>query len=217
LQALAAVCGGTQSLHTNALDEALGLPTEEAARLALRTQQVIAHESGIAAVADPLGGCYVIESWTDEIAARARDYVRRIDEMGGALAALEAGFQQREIADAAYRYQIAVEEGREKVVGVNVFATPATPTGTAEAEAPPAVLTIDPAAERAQVERLRALRERRDGARAAAALAALAAAAAEERNVMPPILDAVRAECTLGEIADTLRQVFGEYRDTSLE
>jgi methylmalonyl-CoA mutase N-terminal domain/subunit len=217
LQALAAVCGGTQSLHTNALDEALGLPTEEAARLALRTQQVIAHESGIAGVADPLGGCYVIEAWTDEIASRAREYIRRIDEMGGALAALEAGFQQREIADAAYRYQIAVEEGREKVVGVNVFATPATPAGTAEAEAPPAVLTIDPAAERAQVDRLRALRERRDGAGAAAALAALAAAAAEERNVMPPILDAVRAECTLGEIADTLRQVFGEYRDTSPE
>jgi methylmalonyl-CoA mutase N-terminal domain/subunit len=214
LQALAAVCGGTQSLHTNALDEALGLPTEEAARLALRTQQVIAHESGIADVADPLGGCYVIEAWTDEIARRARDYVRRIDEMGGALAALEAGFQQREIADAAYRYQIAVEEGREKVVGVNVFATPA---GTAEAEAPTAVLAIDPAAERSQVDRLRALRERRDGARAAAALASLAAAAAEERNVMPPILDAVRAECTLGEVADTLRKVFGEYRDTSLE
>jgi methylmalonyl-CoA mutase N-terminal domain/subunit len=214
LQALAAVCGGTQSLHTNALDEALGLPTEEAARLALRTQQVIAHESGVAGVADPLGGSYVIEAWTDEIARRAREYIRRIDEMGGALAALESGFQQREIADAAYRYQIAVEEGREKVVGVNVFAAAA---GGAEAESPTAMLAIDPAAERAQVEKVRALREGRDAARAAAALAALAAAAAEERNVMPPILDAVRAECTLGEIADALRKVFGEYRDTSLE
>jgi methylmalonyl-CoA mutase N-terminal domain/subunit len=211
LQALAAVCGGTQSLHTNALDEALGLPTEEAARLAVRTQQIIAHESGVASVADPLGGCYVIEAWTDEIAARARDYIRRIDEMGGALAALEAGFQQREIADAAYRYQLAVEEGREKVVGVNAF------TGGAEAESPTEVLAIDPQAERTQVERVRALRERRDAARAQAARTALAAAAAEERNVMPAILDAVRAECTLGEIADTLRQVFGEYRDTSLE
>jgi methylmalonyl-CoA mutase, N-terminal domain len=211
LQALAAVCGGTQSLHTNALDEALGLPTEEAARLALRTQQILAHESGVASVADPLGGSYVIEAWTDEIAARARDYIRRIDEMGGALAALEAGFQQREIADAAYRYQLAVEEGREKVVGVNVF------TSGAEAESPTEVLAIDPEAERAQVERVRALRERRDAARAQAARTALAAAAAEERNVMPAILDAVRSGCTLGEIADTLRQVFGEYRDTSLE
>jgi methylmalonyl-CoA mutase, N-terminal domain len=214
LQALAAVCGGTQSLHTNALDEALGLPTEEAARLALRTQQVIAHESGVANVADPLGGSYVIEAWTDEIVARARDYIRRIDDMGGALAALEAGFQQREIADAAYRYQIAVEEGREKVVGVNVFAAGGA---SGETDAPTAVLTIDPEAERAQVERLRALRERRDAPRAAAALAALAAAAAEESNVMPAILDAVRAECTLGEIADALRTVYGEYRDTSVD
>ncbi len=216
LQALAAVCGGTQSLHTNALDEALGLPTEEAARLALRTQQVIAHESGVASVADPLGGSYVIEAWTDEIVARARDYIRRIDAMGGALAALEAGFQQREIADAAYRYQIAVEEGREKVVGVNVFATGGDPAVNGAGEAPTHVLTIDPEAERAQVERLRALRERRDAPRAAAALAALGAAAAEEKNVMPAILDAVRAECTLGEIADSLRQVYGEYRDTSV-
>ena len=206
LQALAAVCGGTQSLHTNALDEALGLPTEAAARLALRTQQVIALESGIAEVADPLGGSYVIEAWTDEIVRRARDYIRRIDEMGGALQALEAGFQQREIADAAYRHQLAVEEGRTKVVGVNVHA--------GEAEAPTEVLTIDPAAERAQVDRLRAWRERRDAGRATAAGAALAAAAAEARNVMPAILDAVRAACTLGEIADTLRGVYGEHRDT---
>jgi methylmalonyl-CoA mutase N-terminal domain/subunit len=217
LQALAAVCGGTQSLHTNALDEALGLPTEEAARLALRTQQVIAHESGVAAVADPLGGSYVIEAWTDDIARRARDYIRRIDEMGGALAALEAGFQQREIADAAYLYQIAVEEGREKVVGVNVFAAgsaSATPSPSSpDREAPTEVLVIDPQAERAQVDRVRALRERRDGARATAALAALAAAAAEERNVMPGILEAVRAQCTLGEVADTLRSVYGEYSD----
>jgi methylmalonyl-CoA mutase N-terminal domain/subunit len=209
LQALAAVCGGTQSLHTNALDEALGLPTEAAARLAVRTQQVIAHESGIAGVADPLGGSYVVEAWTDEIVHRARAYIARIDELGGALTALEGGFQQREIADAAYLHQLAVEEGREKVVGVNVFAADGS-----EIEVPTEVLAIDPAAERAQVERLHAWREGRDGPRAAAALAALSAAAVEERNVMPAILDAVRAAATLGEIADALRKVYGEYADT---
>ena len=209
IQALAAVCGGTQSLHTNSLDEALGLPTEEAARLALRTQQVIAHESGVADVADPLGGSYVVEAWTEEIVQRSRDYIRRIDEMGGALAALERGFQQREIADAAYLYQMAVEEKRELVVGVNVFAT--------EGEAPTEVLRIDPEAEREQVERLRALRRRRDPERAAAAVRALTAAAREDRNLMPPILDGVRAEVTLGEISDALREVYGEYREADLE
>jgi methylmalonyl-CoA mutase N-terminal domain/subunit len=208
LQALAAVCGGTQSLHTNSLDEALGLPTEEAARLALRTQQVIAHESGVADLADPLGGSYVIEAWTEEIATRARDYLRRIDEMGGALAALEAGFQQKEIADAAYAHQLAVEEGSEKVVGVNVHA--------AEQEIPTAALAIDPEGERAQVERLRALRAGRDAARAAAATAALESAAAEDRNLLPPILDAVHAEVTLGEVADALRRVYGEYHDAEI-
>lgn len=208
IQALAAVCGGTQSLHTNSLDEALGLPTEEAARVALRTQQVIAHESGVADVADPLGGSYVIEAWTDEIVRRSRDYIRRIDEMGGALKALEQGFQQREIADAAYRYQLDVEEGRAKVVGVNVFA--------AENEMPTEVLRIDPAAERDQAERLRALRERRDASRAAETTRQLAEAAREDRNLMPPILDCVRAEVTLGEIADTLRGIYGEYREAGL-
>jgi methylmalonyl-CoA mutase, N-terminal domain len=209
IQALAAVCGGTQSLHTNALDEALGLPTEDAARLALRTQQVIAWESGVAEVADPLGGSYVIEAWTEEIASRARAYIRRIDEMGGALRALEAGFQQREIADAAYAHQLAVEEKRELVVGVNAF--------TAEDETPTEILTIDPAAEGEQVARLAALRAARDAARAAAAREALAAAAREDRNLMPPILDCVRAEVTLGEIADTLRGVYGEYEETGFE
>src|SRR5215218_8846699 len=152
IQALAAVCGGTQSLHTNSLDEALGLPTEEAARVALRTQQVIAHESGVAEVADPLGGSWVIEAWTEEIVQRSRDYIRRIDEMGGALAGLERGFQQKEIADAAYIYQMAVEEKREIVVGVNAYAS--------EEGLPTEVLRIDPQAEREQVERLRAVRER---------------------------------------------------------
>jgi methylmalonyl-CoA mutase N-terminal domain/subunit len=209
IQALAAVCGGTQSLHTNSLDEALGLPTEEAARLALRTQQVIAHESGVAEVADPLGGSYVIEAWTEEIVQRSRDYIRRIDEMGGALAGLERGFQQREIADAAYQYQMAVEEKREVVVGVNALAS--------EGEAPTEILRIDPAAEREQVERLRALRERRDPGRAATAVQTLTTAAGEDRNLMPAILDCVRAGVTLGEIADALRGVYGEYTEAGLE
>src|SRR3954464_12767665 len=209
IQALAAVCGGTQSLHTNSLDEALGLPTEEAARLALRTQQVIAHESGVADVADPLGGSYVIGAWSEETGQRARDYIRRIDEMGGALAGLERGFQQREIADAAYRYQMAVEEKREIVVGVNAFA--------ADAEPPTEVLRIDPAAEREQVERGRALRERRDPKRAATAVQALTTAAQEDRNLMPAILDCVRAAVTLGEISDALRGVYGEYTEAGLE
>jgi methylmalonyl-CoA mutase N-terminal domain/subunit len=209
IQALAAVCGGTQSLHTNSLDEALGLPTEEAARLALRTQQVIANESGVADVADPLGGSYVVEAWTEEIVRRSRDYIRRIDEMGGALAGLERGFQQKEIADAAYIYQMAVEEKREIVVGVNAYA--------ADEGLPTEVLRIDPQAEREQVERLRAVRERRDPERAEATVRALATAAREDRNLMPAILDAVRAEVTLGEISDALREVYGEYREAGLE
>jgi methylmalonyl-CoA mutase N-terminal domain/subunit len=169
----------------------------------------VAHESGVADVADPLGGSYVIEAWTEEIVLRARDYIRRMEEMGGALAALEKGFQQREIADAAYRHQLAVEEGRQKVVGVNVFAS--------DVEVPTELLRIDPEAERDQVERLRALRDRRDAARAGTALQALSAAAGEDRNLMPAILDCVRAEVTLGEIADALRQVYGEYKEASLD
>jgi methylmalonyl-CoA mutase N-terminal domain/subunit len=208
VQALAAVCGGTQSLHTNALDEALGLPTEETARLALRTQQVIAHESGVADAADPLGGSWLIESWTDEIATRAREYIERLDGMGGALAGIEHGFQQNEIADAAYRYQRAVESGEEVVVGVNRYRT--------ENEMPQEVLAIDPDSEARQVERLRAYRERRDGERAEASLRALTVAAGEDRNLMPPILDCVRADATLGEIADRLRSVYGEHREGGL-
>lgn len=209
IQALAAVCGGTQSLHTNSLDEALGLPTQEAARLALRTQQVIANESGVADVADPLGGSYVVEAWTEEIVQRSREYIRRIDEMGGALAGIERGFQQREIAEAAYRQQMAVEEKREIVVGMNAFQQ--------EEETPTEVLKIDPAAEREQVERVRALRDRRDPDRASAAVRELTAAASEDRNLLPAILDCVRAEVTLGEISNALREVYGEYREAGLE
>jgi len=207
IQALAAVCGGTQSLHTNARDEALGLPTEDAARLALRTQQVIAHESGLTSIADPLGGSWALERRTDAIVAEARDYIARIEEMGGALAALERGFQQNEIADAAYEHQRAVETGDRKVVGVNCFQL--------EEEAPAEVLTIDPKAEEAQVTRLADFRAGRDAARVEAARNALAEAARGDSNLMPSILDAVRAEATLGEIADTLRSVFGEHVEST--
>ena len=207
IQALAAVCGGTQSLHTNSRDEALGLPTEDSARLALRTQQIVALESGVADVADPLGGAWAIEALTDRIVAGARAYIARIDEMGGPIAALERGFQAKEIADAAYETQRAIEEGRQKVVGVNCFAM--------ERESPVEALAIDPRAEREQCERLAAWRAARDGARAAAALAALEAAAGAGRNLMPEILDAVRAGGTLGEIASALRRVYGEHREAT--
>ncbi|HMB53293.1 MAG TPA: methylmalonyl-CoA mutase family protein, partial [Thermoanaerobaculia bacterium] len=177
IQALAAVCGGTQSLHTNARDEALGLPTADSARLALRTQQVIAAESGVTDVADPLGGAWAIEAWTDEIVERSREYIDRIAEMGGARRAIEQGFQQREIAEAAYRFQRDVEEGEATVVGVNAHVE--------EGGAPTEILSIDPAGEERQVERLVALRERRDGDRASAAVAALEAAARGDDNLMP--------------------------------
>ncbi len=207
IQALAAVCGGTQSLHTNSRDEALGLPTEDAARLALRTQQVIAHESGVTDFADPLGGSWAIEALTDEIVGGARDYLAKIEQLGGALVALESGFQQQEIAEAAYATQRRIESGDEKVVGVNCFAL--------ENEPPTEALEIDPRTEEEQVERLRALRETRDTGRVEQARSELAEAAREDRNVMPEILGCVRAEATLGEIADTLRGVFGEHREST--
>ena len=205
IQALAAVCGGTQSLHTNSYDEALGLPTERSARIALRTQQVLAQESGVTHLADPLGGSWAIEALTEHIVGEARSYIDRIDAMGGALAAIEQGFQQNEIADAAFAHQRAVESGETVVVGVNAY--------TEEALAPEEVLTIDPAIEREQVERLRALRDGRDAERTRAALAALRRAAVDGTNSMPSILDCVRAQATLGEIADELRAVWGEHSD----
>jgi methylmalonyl-CoA mutase N-terminal domain/subunit len=205
LQALAAICGGTQSLHTNSRDEALGLPTEEAAQLALRTQQVLACESGIAAVPDPLGGSYAIESLTAEIASKARNYIEHIDQLGGALAAIEAGFQQREIADAAYSFQRKVEQGKEKIVGVNIHES--------EQEKGPPVLTVDPATEQQQVARLREFRARRDERASRSALDDLRRAAeSEHENLIPSIISAVRANATLGEVSDCLRAVFGEYR-----
>ena len=209
IQALAAVCGGTQSLHTNASDEALGLPTEDAARLALRTQQVLAHESGATAFADPLGGSYAVEALTEEIVRGARRHIARIDELGGALAALDRGYQQSEIAEAAYAHQRAVEAGEVKVVGVNCHALESEPVAE--------ILALDPAAEEEQVARLRELRAVRDPGPPRAARAALAEAAREERNLMPEILACVRAQATLGEISDTLREVFGEHREAAAQ
>ncbi len=204
LQALAGVLGGTQSLHTNSLDEALALPTEQAATIALRTQQIIAHESGVANAADPLGGSWLVEKLTDELEAEALDYIRRIDAMGGMVAAIERSFPQREIEDAAFRFQRAVERGERTVVGVNDFVMK---------EQPPEILYIDETVEDEQLARVAALRARRDGPRVAAALAGLSAAARGSDNLMPPILAAARAQATVGEICDTLRSVFGEYQE----
>ncbi|HVR28852.1 MAG TPA: methylmalonyl-CoA mutase family protein [Thermoanaerobaculia bacterium] len=205
IQALAAVCGGTQSLHTNGRDEALGLPTEESALLALRTQQIVSHESGITKYADPLGGSWALEALTERIVREARAYIERIDEMGGAQAAIERGFQQHEIAEAAYATQRAIEQGEQVIVGVNRY--------PARTEVPPEILSIDPGAEAEQVERLRAVRAGRDAGRAAATLAALDRDAVEDKNLMPAILDCVRTEVSLGEISNALRAIYGEHRD----
>jgi methylmalonyl-CoA mutase N-terminal domain/subunit len=205
LQALAAVLGGTQSLHTNSRDEALGLPTEESARIALRTQQIVANESGAADVIDPLGGAYVVEAMTDDIEARAEEYIRKIDELGGMVHAISKGYVQREIQEAAYAWQKQVESKDQVVVGVNAF----------KADDPPVtVMKVDPALEAQQVARLQAFRARRSGAAAKGALDQVRAAAKGKENLMPPILAAVKAEATLGEISDALREVFGEYRET---
>ncbi len=205
LQALAAVLGGAQSLHTNSRDEALSLPTEESVRLALRTQQIIAYETGVPNVADPLGGSFAIEEMTDRIAREAWDYIARIDAMGGALAAIESGFLQSEIQNAAYLYQRDVESGKITVVGVNRFAAP-------EAASIP-TFQLDPALEHQQVERLRAVRASRSAAQVEARLAALEAAARSTDNLMPHIVACAEAHATIGEISSRLRAVFGEYRD----
>ena len=206
LQALAAVLGGTQSLHTNSRDEALWLPTEESVRIALRTQQVIGHESGVANTVDPLAGSYVIEHLTNEIERRARAYIDRIDALGGALAAIEQGYVQQEIADAAYRYQREVDAGDRIVVGVNAYQVE-------EGQVALERLAVDPAIEERQRARLAALRARQDGERASAALARIEAAArAPDEPLMDLFIAAVEADCTLGEICGVLRQVWGEYR-----
>jgi methylmalonyl-CoA mutase N-terminal domain/subunit len=205
LQALAAVLGGTQSLHTNSSDEALALPTEAAVQVALRTQQIIAHESGVADTIDPFAGSYVIEHLTDEIERHACDYIERIDAMGGALRAIEAGFVQGEINDAAYAYQRAVESGDQVVVGVNKFTADGDPTAGRE------ILRVDPAIEAAQRAKLAALRAERDNDRVRDLLGHLESAATGTDNLMPLFVACVEADVTLGEICGVLRGVFGEY------
>jgi methylmalonyl-CoA mutase N-terminal domain/subunit len=204
LEALAAVLGGTQSLHTNSFDEALALPTEGAAKLALRTQQIIGHETGVSAVADPLGGAYFVEALTNEIERGAADYLTTIDTMGGAVAAIEAGFYQDEIHEAAFRIQEGVESGDRVVVGVNRFVDPE--------ERPLDLLRIGEEEVTRQLERLRALRAGRGAEAVADALGAVEEAARGTANLLPPMREALRVRATLGEVSDVLRSVFGEYR-----
>ncbi|UCE02555.1 MAG: methylmalonyl-CoA mutase family protein [Candidatus Latescibacterota bacterium] len=206
IQALAAVLGGAQSLHTNAMDEALALPTEEAVRIALRTQQVVAYESGIGNTIDPLGGSYAVESLTNSLEAEAGALIERIDAMGGMVRAVESGFVQREIQESAYRMQREIESGERAIVGVNRFQE--------EEGTKIPILRVDPQLEREQVERLRAFRAARSGDALRRALHALKRAAESGENLMPPIIEAVDRGVTLGEISDILRQVFGEYRES---
>ncbi len=205
---MAAVLGGCQSLHTNSLDEAYALPSEHAVTVALRTQQVIAYESGVTAEPDPFGGSYFVERLTLDAEAGARDYIRRIDEMGGMIPAIEANFPQSEIASASYAYQQAIESGEKIVVGVNGF--------TSEKEEPIELLQIDASAAEKQTRKLAALRARRDNSKVSSSLDALKRAAEGTGNTMPLILDCVRAYATLGEICDAMRQVFGTYQEKSL-
>lgn len=205
LQALAAVLGGTQSLHTNSRDEALGLPTEAAAQIALRTQQIIAYESGVADAVDPLAGSYLIEQWTDALQAEAQRYLDRIDEMGGMVAAIEKGFPQRAIQDSAYRWQQAIERGEQVIVGVNQFKQ--------EHEPPVPVLTVDPRVEPEQLARLQALRASRDTAKWAQAMDELRRVAASGDNLLPAVVQAARARATTGEISHALRAVFGIHQE----
>jgi methylmalonyl-CoA mutase, N-terminal domain len=204
LQALAAVLGGTQSLHTNSKDEALALPSESSVLLALRTQQLIAHESDVADTIDPLGGSYYVENLTNELETKALDYIAKIDEMGGAVAAIERGYMQREIQNAAYIYQREIETKERIIVGVNQF--------TAGGEPPSDILKVNPALEEKQCKNVARVRAERNADAASAALARVEGAAREGSNLMPPIVDAVRNWCTTGEISDAMRKVFGEYK-----
>jgi methylmalonyl-CoA mutase N-terminal domain/subunit len=206
VQALAAVMGGTQSLHTNSWDEALALPSERAVQVALRTQQVLAYENGVGDVIDPLGGSYFVEDLTNRLEAEAQEYIDTIDGLGGALAGIEKGFQQKEIQEAAYRYQRQVEEKERIIVGVNQFEQ--------QEERPDNLLRVDPSIGQRQAEKLRALRANRDAAKAEALLAKLKSAAQGTENLLPIMVDAVESRVTLGEIAHTLRNVWGEQRET---
>jgi methylmalonyl-CoA mutase, N-terminal domain len=208
VQALAAVLGGTQSLHTNALDETLALPTEETARIALRTQQILAHESGVINSIDPLGGSWLVESLTQRMVDGAFDYFRRIDDLGGMVEAVEAGFPQREIMDASFAYQRAVEDGQKVIVGVNAL--------TVDGEAPIETLYIDDSLADRQIASLDAVRRRRDGTAVTRTLDALRRGAAGGDNTMPLILDCVRAYCSVGEISDAMREVFGTYDEPAV-
>jgi methylmalonyl-CoA mutase N-terminal domain/subunit len=205
LQALSAVLGGTQSLHTNSFDEALALPTEQAARIALRTQQIIGYESGVPQTVDPLAGSYYLETLTNEIEKLAAEYLGKIEVMGGMLKAIERGFVQQEIQNAAYEYQQSVDRGEAIVVGMNRFEV--------EEQKPVPIQRIDEALEPKQVERLRALRARRDSVAWESSLRAVEDAARSGANLMPRILAAVEAFATVGEISDTMRRVFGEYHE----
>jgi methylmalonyl-CoA mutase N-terminal domain/subunit len=204
IQTIAAVLGGTQSLHTNGYDEALSLPTEEAARIALRTQQVVAFESGIADTVDPLAGSYFIESLTNEVEAAALQLIEKIDAMGGSVSAIEEGFMQNEIAKSAYEYQRNIESGEKIIVGVNKFQTDEKNTTP--------VFRIDESIQKIQTDKLKALRSKRDNVKAADCLKVLHDTAEGNSNLMPAVVDAVENYCTLGEIADELRKVFGEYK-----
>ena len=206
LQALAAVLGGTQSLHTNSFDEALCLPTEEAVRVALRTQQVIAHESGVTNTVDPLAGSYYVEALTNEMEEKAMEYIQKIDDMGGAIAAIEKGFFQKEIADSAYRYQREIDEKKRIIVGLNEYAIE-------EEECPIKLLRIDPKVEKEQVARLQKLKRERDNRKVKESLEKLHYAAEKDENLMPIIIEAVKAYVTLGEITEVLRKVYGEYKE----
>jgi len=203
-EALSAALGGTQTLATSSFDEALGLPSDQAVHLALRTQQILAHESGVADVVDPLGGSFVVEKWTAQIRDRARELIARIDALSGAVAAIEKGFLQREIEDSAYAAQREIEEGKRVVVGVNAFRE-------AESAATP-ILSVDPKIEEEQVARLRAFRASRDAAAARRALETLQENAREDRNLMPGLIEAVGKGATLGEIVGSLKEIYGEHR-----
>jgi methylmalonyl-CoA mutase N-terminal domain/subunit len=207
IEALAGVLGGTQSLHTNSFDEALALPTERAVRVALRTQQIIAEETGVANTIDPLGGSYFVEALTDRLEEQAYGYFATIDELGGMVEAIKMGYPQREIADAAFRYQRELESGVRKLVGVNAY------TEGDDDETP--IWRIDPEFEASQVRRIRSVRDRRDAARAASTLEALEGAARDDgQNLMPLLLEAARAEATEGEMVAALQQVFGTYSES---
>jgi len=206
-QALSAVLGGTQSLHTNSMDEALCLPSEEAVQIALRTQQLIAYETGVGDTVDPLAGSYYVEALTREIYEKAEEYIKKIDEMGGAVPAIERGYIQREIQDSAYRYQREIEKRERVVVGMNRFEV--------EEEKPTNLLRVDPSVRLAQIESLKALRSERDNEMVRKTLGTLKKGAEDSENLIPFILEAVKAYATLGEICDVLRAVFGEYQPST--